>query len=218
MFTMDDLNQMDRHTLTDTLGSIFEHSSWIAEKAAALRPFSSLSDLHHKMAGIVKAADRQTQLDLINKHPRLGTKKTMSASSVREQQNAGLSTLEQQEYEEFLKLNEHYYKRFGFPFILAVKGKTKQDIHQALLARLKNEREAEFQQALEEIYRIARFRLADIITEKGETQMKRTMSYGKGNVFAYRTFLKPLTGVKQIPESSFTGRANTVVGVDVLLR
>lgn len=69
MFTMDDMNQMDIQTLTDTLESIFEHSSWIAEKAAALRPFSSLSDLHHKMASIVKAADRQTQLDLINKHP-----------------------------------------------------------------------------------------------------------------------------------------------------
>ncbi|MEI1422841.1 urate oxidase [Bacillus cabrialesii] len=215
MFTMDDLNQMDRHTLTDTLGSIFEHSSWIAEEAAALRPFSSLSDLHHKMAGIVKAADRQTQLVLINKHPRLGTKKTMSDSSVREQQNAGLSKLEQPEYEEFLKLNEHYYARFSFPFILAVKGKTKQDIRRALLARLENDPETEFQQALEEIYRIARFRLADIITEKGEKQMKRTMSYGKGNVFAYRTFLKPLTGVKQIPESAFSGRDNTVVGVDV---
>lgn len=215
MFTMDDMNQMDIQTLTDTLESIFEHSSWIAEKAAALRPFSSLSDLHHKMASIVKAADRQTQLDLINKHPPLGTKNTMSVTSVREQQNAGLSKLEQEEYEEFLKLNERYYERFGFPFILAVKGKTKQDIYQALLERLENERETEFHQALKEIYRIARFRLADIITEKGETQMKRTMSYGKGNVFAYRTFLKPLTGVRQIPESSFTGRDNTVVGIDV---
>ncbi len=215
MFTMDDLNQMDTQTLTDTLGTIFEHSSWVAERSAALRPFSSLSDLHRKMTGIVKAADRETQLDLIKKHPRLGTKKTMSDDSVREQQNAGLNKLEQQEYEEFLMLNEHYYDRFGFPFILAVKGKTKQDIHQALLARLESERETEFQQALIEIYRIARFRLADIITEKGETQMKRTMSYGKGNVFAYRTFLKPLTGVKQIPESSFAGRSNTVVGVDV---
>lgn len=139
----------------------------------------------------------------------------MSVTSVREQQNAGLSKLEQEEYEEFLKLNERYYERFGFPFILAVKGKTKQDIYQALLERLENERETEFHQALKEIYRIARFRLADIITEKGETQMKRTMSYGKGNVFAYRTFLKPLTGVRQIPESSFTGRDNTVVGIDV---
>ncbi|MDR4436350.1 factor-independent urate hydroxylase [Bacillus tequilensis] len=215
MFTMNDLNQMDRHTLTDTLGSIFEHSSWIAEEAAELRPFSSLSDLHRKMAGILKAADRQTQLNLINKHPRLGTKNIMSDASVSEQRNAGLSKLEQEEYEEFLKLNEHYDERFGFPFILAVKGKTKQDIHRALVKRLENEQETEFQQALIEIYRIARFRLADIITEKGETQMKRTMSYGKGNVFAYRTFLKPLTGVKQIPESSFSGRDNTVVGVDV---
>lgn len=91
MFTMDDLNQMDTQTLTDTLGSIFEHSSWIAERSAALRPFSSLSDLHRKMTGIVKAADCETQLDLIKKHPRLGTKKTMSDDSVREQQNAGLN-------------------------------------------------------------------------------------------------------------------------------
>ncbi|PSA97216.1 factor-independent urate hydroxylase [Bacillus halotolerans] len=215
MFTMDDLNQMDRQTLTDTLGSIFEHSAWIAEEAAALRPFSSLSDLHQKMSRLVKAADRKTQLELFCKHPRLGTKKTMSASSVKEQQNAGLSQLEQHEYEEFLKRNEDYYHKFGFPFILAVKEKTKQEIRQALLTRLKNKPETEFQQALEEIYRIARFRLEDIITEKGEIQMKRTMSYGKGNVFAYRTFLKPLTGIKKIPESSFTGRTNTVVGIDV---
>ncbi|PAY12673.1 uricase [Bacillus halotolerans] len=215
MFTIDDLNQMDRQTLTDTLGSIFEHSAWIAEEAAALRPFSSLSDLHQKMSRLVKAADRKTQLELICKHPRLGTKKPMSASSVKEQQNAGLSKLEQQEYEEFLKQNEDYYHNFGFPFILAVKEKTKQEIRQALLTRLKNKPETEFQQALEEIYRIARFRLEDIITEKGEIQMKRTMSYGKGNVFAYRTFLKPLTGIKKIPESSFTGRTNTVVGIDV---
>lgn len=72
----------------------------------------------------------------------------MSDDSVREQQNAGLNKLEQQEYEEFLMLNEHYYDRFGFPFILAVKGKTKQDIHQALLARLESERETEFQHTL----------------------------------------------------------------------
>ncbi|MEC1620359.1 factor-independent urate hydroxylase [Bacillus mojavensis] len=215
MFTIDDLNQMDRQTLTDTLGSIFEHSAWIAEEAAALRPFSSLSDLHQKMSRFVKAADRKTQLELICKHPRLGAKKTMSASSVKEQQNAGLTKLEQQEYEEFLKLNEDYSQNFGFPFILAVKEKTKQEIRQALLTRLKNKPETEFQQALEEIYRIARFRLEDIITEKGEIQMKRTMSYGKGNVFAYRTFLKPLTGIKKIPESSFTGRTNAVVGIDV---
>ncbi|MCI4171010.1 2-oxo-4-hydroxy-4-carboxy-5-ureidoimidazoline decarboxylase, partial [Bacillus spizizenii] len=78
---------------------------------------------------------------------------------------------------------------------------SKQDIHQALLERLENERETEFNQAIEEIYRIARFRLSDIITEKGETQMKRTMSYVKGNVFAYRTFIKTLTGVRQNPES-----------------
>lgn len=69
MFTMDDLNQMDTQTLTGTLGSIFEHSSWIAERSMTLRPFSSLSDLHRKMTGIVKAADRETQLDLIKSIP-----------------------------------------------------------------------------------------------------------------------------------------------------
>ncbi len=167
------------------------------------------------MIEVVKEAGKEDKLDLIRAHPKLGAKKKMSITSTKEQQGAGLHDLSPEESEEFYKLNEDYEKKFNFPFIFAVKGKTKRDIYDSLQERVTNSQNEEFEKALGEVYKIALFRLKE--TYKGDDHMtseSRLMTYGKGDVFAYRTFMPPLTGLQQIPESTFEGKSNTVFGVN----
>lgn len=145
------------------LGGIFEHSPWIAAEAAVSKPFTSLEELHAAMVAIVKLATNEEKLLLIQKHPNLGEKVEMSRDSNVEQQGAGLKDLTEEEYNRFLALNERYMKKFGFPFILAVKGKGKQDIYKAMETRVNHSQLVEFETALSEIYKIAFFRLQEKI-------------------------------------------------------
>ncbi len=216
MVTLDRLNEASHLEFVEILKDIFEHSPWIPEKAWVYRPFSSLEDLHKKMVLIVNEATYEEKLALIQAHPNLGARLEMSRSSVQEQAGAGLNQLTPEEFEQFSSLNKRYMKKFGFPFILAVKGQTKSDIYYAMQLRENHSVTEEFEIALKQIDKIAFFRLQDLLKRRG-VQMKkeRTVSYGKGAVFAYRTFLSPLTGIKEIPESDFSGRSNTVFGVNV---
>ena len=103
------------------------------------------------------------QLTLIQAHPDLGSRVKMAAASVQEQAGAGLSQLAPEEYKHFQALNIAYRKKFGFPFVMAVKDQTKASILQAFRTRLENHKDPEIQQALSEIAQIARFRLNDLI-------------------------------------------------------
>lgn len=147
------------------LGGIFEHAPWVAEGVWPERPFASLDDLHRAMCAVVAAAGPEAQLGLIRAHPDLAGKAVLAelteltAASSREQAGAGLDRLSEDEYRRFHALNDAYRERFGFPFILAVKGHTKTSILAAFEARLPNTPECERERALAEIYRIARFRL-----------------------------------------------------------
>lgn len=247
--SLEDLNRMDQTTFTVTLGWIFEHSPWVAERAWKNRPFSSLDALHQALQSVVEEATMAEKLNLLRAHPELAARVKMADASVREQAAAGLDQLTQNEYEDFTALNQAYSQRFGFPFIIAVRGKNKNEIQAALWKRLGAEPEAELENALQEIYKIARFRLEDVIGKKTDgipgqtdegpqwnkksaptdaipqlrsdsmqtepTQRKRVMFYGKGDVFVYRTYAKPLVGVKQIPESTFTKKENVIFGMNV---
>ena len=216
LVTLSELNETVHSKFVEMLKDIFEYSPWVPEKAWTYRPFASLKDLHEKMVLIVKEATYEEKLALIQAHPNLGARLEMSDASVQEQAGIGLNQLTSEEYDQFSSLNKQYMEKFGFPFIMAVKGKSKTVIYESMQLRIKHTESDEFETALKEIEKIAYFRLQELIKIRGVHMSKeRTVSYGKGDVFAYRTFLTPLTGVKQIPESDFLGRSNTVFGVNV---
>jgi OHCU decarboxylase len=157
------LNQLSKEAFVEQLGWVFEHSPWVAEKAWEHRPWASLEALHHSLVQAVQEAPKEAQLALIRAHPDLGSRARMAQASVAEQKGAGLDALTPAEFERIQTLNRAYTDKFGFPFILAVRGKSKADVFKAMEERLPNPPELEFQTALEEIYKIARFRLADLL-------------------------------------------------------
>lgn len=162
-YEINDLNKMTQSDFKETIGSIFEHSPWIAEEAWTNRPFSSITELHEKMVEIVKESSRGQQMNLINAHPRLGNRIKMTHESTAEQKGAGLSELSQEEQEEFLRLNQLYMEKFNIPFIMAVKGQNKKIIKNEIQRRMNNNYKTELNTALNEIYKIARFRLDKIV-------------------------------------------------------
>ncbi len=161
--TIGELNSFPQDGFVEQLGPVFEHSPWVAERAWTVRPFSGIDQLHGAMVVQVKNATPAEQLALLRAHPDLGTRARMSIASASEQARAGLASLTPDELKRLEAANELYRSRFEFPFIYAVKGASKEDILHALEARLHSSREDEFQQALQQVYRIARFRLEDIL-------------------------------------------------------
>lgn len=163
MYSLEEINAMNRQEFIEKIGWVFEHSPWIANKTWDYRPFPSLHELYQLMVQVVKEAHMEDQLDLIRAHPDLGGKLKMTDSSVKEQKGAGLDSLTAEEYLEFAALNKAYSEKYGFPFILAVKGHTKESIYKAMKERIKASKEQEFQTALTQIFAISKFRLDDIV-------------------------------------------------------
>jgi OHCU decarboxylase len=161
--TIAELNLLDRAGFVDTVGWIFEHSPWVAERAFDARPFAGVDALHQAMLEQVERATFAERLALLKAHPDLGARARLSAASTEEQSGAGLDSLTPSEFEQLQRLNAAYRARFGFPFLLAVKGSTKHDVLRALQARMGSSPEDEYREALQQVYRIARFRLEDIV-------------------------------------------------------
>jgi OHCU decarboxylase len=161
--TPEELNALDRAQFATALGWVFEHSPWVAERAWAARPFASLEELCAGMNRVVEEASREEQLALLRAHPDLGTRARVSLSSEREQAGARLDQLTPAEYDTLLRLNAGYKEKFGFPFLYAVKGSGKAEILNALQRRLGRAPEEEFPVALQQVFRIARFRLEEMI-------------------------------------------------------
>lgn len=149
-------------------GDVAEHSPWVAEAAAAARPYASREAMIEAFAAAVAAAPVEARLALIRAHPDLAGRAARAGAvaedSRREQAGAGLDTLTQAEYARFTDLNDRYRAKFGFPFIFAVKGATKTMILDAFEARLPNDAETEFATALAQVCRIFRFRLEDRVS------------------------------------------------------
>jgi 2-oxo-4-hydroxy-4-carboxy-5-ureidoimidazoline decarboxylase len=162
--TVGDLNALDREDFVAALGWIFEDSPWVAERTWTARPFANLDALHTAMGQLMRAT-REEQLALLCAHPDLGTRARISPASTDEQAGAGLDQLNPQEFEFLQEMNSAYRKKFGFPFLYAVKGSTKHDILRALQLRLGASPEEEFDEALRQVQRIARFRLLDTVSE-----------------------------------------------------
>ncbi|MFC7513638.1 2-oxo-4-hydroxy-4-carboxy-5-ureidoimidazoline decarboxylase [Herbaspirillum sp. GCM10030257] len=166
-FSLDSLNTMSTADFTSALGAIFEHSPWVAERAAAKRPFASVEQLHAAMADAVRNASEAERIQLIRAHPELAGKAAvrgeLTEESTREQKGAGLDQCSAEEFAKLQDLNNRYNEKFGFPFVIAVKGHNRQSILQNFERRLANERDVEAKECIEQIIRIGGFRLADAV-------------------------------------------------------
>jgi len=168
--TLQQLNQADQAGFTALLDGTYEHSPWIAERAWAARPFASLAALKQALVQVVSASGREAQLGLIRAHPELAGKamvaKALTAESTNEQGKAGLTQCTPEEFARIQQLNADYNTRFGFPFILAVRGPRgvgldKHQIIATFARRLQHHPDLEFAEALRNIHRIAEIRLDD---------------------------------------------------------
>ena len=167
--SLSSLPEMGRDAFVAAFGGVFEHSPWVAKGAWEAGPFETAEALHDAMMGVCRAAPRERRLALIRAHPDLAGKAAiagaMTAESTDEQAGAGLDRLTSGEFVRFRDLNESYKAKFGFPFVLAVKGHDKRSILQAFAERLGNSEEAEFDRAIEEIGRIAWIRLGQAMED-----------------------------------------------------
>jgi N-carbamoyl-L-amino-acid hydrolase len=168
--TLERLNQADREAFTALLDGTYEHSPWIAARAWDARPFATLAALKHALVQAVRDSGRDAQLGLIRAHPELAGKamvaKTLTAESTHEQGKAGLTQCTPEEFDRIQRLNAAYNQKFGFPFILAVRGPRgvgldKQQIIATFERRAHHHPDFEFAEALRNIHRIAEIRLDD---------------------------------------------------------
>jgi 2-oxo-4-hydroxy-4-carboxy-5-ureidoimidazoline decarboxylase len=170
--TLAELNAKDRMTFVEAIGWVFEDSPWVAERTWDKRPFATLEALHDTMVSVVAAATRGEQLAILRAHPDLGALRLaadqMSPASQREQAGARLDALRRGDLDRLRALNAAYREKFGFPFLYAVKGSTTADILNALERRLTSVRDAEHQEALRQVYRIARFRLEETMSQSSQ--------------------------------------------------
>lgn len=160
---------MDKTDFTTRFGGIFEHSPFIAERAITAAPDLALTAeaVHAAMVAAFRAATREEKLGVLRAHPDLAGRLAMAGGltedSRDEQASAGLDRLTAEEHARFTALNDAYTARFGFPFIIAVKGLGKDDILAAFEARIGNDAETEFQTALAQVEKIAGLRLTALL-------------------------------------------------------
>ena len=161
MMTIDEVNALAPVDFIARFGDVAEHSPWVAREAFAQRPFADRDAMVVAFATAIRSANRDAQLALIRAHPDLATKARLTEDSSREQAGVGLDALTVEEFTRFTELNTAYKDRFGFPFIFAVKGATKQMILAAFEERVTQSPESEFDTAIAQICRIFRFRIED---------------------------------------------------------
>ena len=164
------INGMDRAAFVQKFGGIFEKSPWVAEQAWDRKPFASLDDMHAAMVNVVKSAPLPSQLALLQSHPHLAGKEAqagaMTASSVSEQASAGLNALSKAEVAQISDYNAAYKKKFGFPFIIAVRMHTKEGIFFDFSRRLQNDTQTEYANDLQNVYAITLLRLNTMLAPK----------------------------------------------------
>lgn len=161
--TVADVSALGHGDFVARLGDIFEHSPWVADRAWAARPFGDVDTLHAAMAAAVENASATEQLALIRAHPELAGREaaagTLTAASTDEQRGAGLDRCSADELARLRGLNAAYRERFGFPFVIAVKGRSRREIMDIIEMRLQRDADTEFRTCLDEIAKITRLRL-----------------------------------------------------------
>ena len=158
------INKLSKSEFIKVFANIFENSRWIAEELYIQKPFDNIEKLSSKILNIFETTTKEKQLKILNDHPDLANKTKISLltpDSLKEQTSAGLGQCTEEEFNEFKKLNDAYNK-FGFPFILAVKGKTKIEILNNFKKRIFSDPETEFDEAIKQVKQIASFRLKEL--------------------------------------------------------
>tara|TARA_B110000438_G_scaffold300854_1_gene354245 strand:- start:1387 stop:1890 length:504 start_codon:yes stop_codon:yes gene_type:complete len=160
------INNLSQGEFTEVFGNVFENASWIAEKLYAQKPFRDFKDLSGKMLNIFEFTDKKKKLIILNSHPDLADKAKiglLTTDSNKEQNNAGLDQCSEEEFKEFKNLNQKYTEKFGFPFIYAVKGKSKIEILNNFKERVAYDISDEFIEAIRQVKKIASLRINEII-------------------------------------------------------
>ena len=158
------INKLSKSEFIKVFTNIFENASWIAEELYNQKPFDNFEELSSKILDIFETTTRDKQLKILNAHPDLANKTKISLltpDSLKEQTSAGLEQCTEEEFSEFKKLNDTY-KKFGFPFILAVKEKTKIEILNNFRKRISSDPEIEFDEAVKQVKQIASLRLKEL--------------------------------------------------------
>ena len=158
------INKLSQSEFIKVFANIFENARWIAEELYNQKPFDNFEELSLKILNIFENATKEKQLKILNAHPDLANKTKISLltpDSLKEQTDAKLDQCTEEEFNEFKKLNNSY-KKFGFPFILAVKGKTKMEILNNFRKRISSDPEIEFNEAVKQVKQIASLRLKDL--------------------------------------------------------
>ena len=158
------INKLSQSEFIKVFANIFENARWIAEELYKQKPFADFNELSSEIMNIFEMSSKEKKLKILNDHPDLGDKTKISlltVDSLKEQKNVGLDQCTKEEFSEFKKLNDAY-KKFGFPFILAVKGKSKMAILNNFRKRVNSEQQMEFEEAIKQVKKIASLRLKSL--------------------------------------------------------
>ena len=162
MNSIEKFNKLSKTEFISIFGNIFEKTEWIAEKCYELKPYNNLDNLFSKMIEIFESAKKDKHLEILNSHPDLAIEKKLTEDSKNEQKEASLNQCTEEEFVEFKKLNQQYKTKFRFPFIIAVKGKNKEEILNNFRQRITNDINLEFEEAKKQVKKIASLRLSEI--------------------------------------------------------
>ena len=209
--TLAELNACSKDDFVAALANIFEYSPWIAEQAAAARPFAGVRALFDAMKAAVEGAPSELRLELIKAHPDLANKTQraagLTAESDAEQNSLGLDRLSDAEYDAFERVNNAYRAKFGFPYIVSVRRQTKDSVLRDFERRLPNDVATEMQRSVEEICRIASLRI-DLLVSGGD----RLQVHGRLSTHVLDTHSgRPAEGIAvELVELSELGTARVV--------
>lgn len=231
--TLDEINDLGKEAFIQALGGLFEGRPWIVARAWSRRPFASVETFHRTLCSIMDEASIGQQVALLSAHPdlvgRAALAGTLSPASTGEQAAAGLDRLTPEEIALFQDYNREYRARFGFPFVICARENKKESILAGFATRLTHTYDQEIRLALAEVAKICALRLYDLVEDTSaqawsyslprrarmDTNYTCSISYGKLHIPVYRVYARPLEGVSPIPESRFTGRANTLLALQV---
>ena len=157
------INLLTKKEFMSIFGNIFEKSEWIADKVFQLKPFKNSEDFMIKIIKIYENSSKEEIINIFKLHPKLVVEKNLTSFSSKEQAEANLDNCNDKELLEFENLNKDYEIKFGFPFIIAVKGKNKSQILENFRTRIKNSLEDECAEAKKQVKNIASFRLNKIL-------------------------------------------------------
>ena len=161
--SIEKINRLSENEFIGTFGNIFEKTNWIANRAFNSKPYRNFNEFISTIIKIYENSSKEDCIKIFNAHPELAVEKKLTEDSHKEQKGANLNRCNNEEFSEFKNLNIEYRSKFGFPFIISVKGKNKNEILNNFRRRIKNEINLEFNEAKEQVKKIATFRLNEII-------------------------------------------------------